>query len=96
MSKDIYRTAMMLFVLLSAGCLQAIDDTIEDVDDAIEQTIKALDGAYPQIDLPERIRVSPELRVYDACDALLSDLKGAVRDETMVSLDQQSYWHWVS
>ena len=96
MSKDIYRTAMMLFVLLSAGCLQAIDDTIEDVDDAIEQTIKALDGDYPQIDLPERIRVSPELRVYDACDSLLSDLKGAVRDETMVSLDQQSYWHWVS
>ena len=66
MSKDIYRTAMMLFVLLSAGCLQAIDDTIEDVDDAIEQTIKALDGDYPQIDLPERIRVSPELRVYDS------------------------------
>jgi len=87
---------MMIFVLLSAGCLQAIDEAIEDVDDAIEQTFKALDGDYPHIDLPERTRVSPELRVYDACDSLLSDLKKAVLDETLVSLDQQSYWHWVS
>ena len=62
MSNEPFRVILMLFVLLSAGCLQAIDDTIEDVDDAIEQTIKALDGDYPQIALPERTRVSPELR----------------------------------
>ena len=71
MSNEPFRVILMLFVLLSAGCLQAIDDTIEEVDDAIEQTIKALDGDYPQIALPERTRVSPELRVYDACDSLL-------------------------
>ncbi len=96
MSNEPFRVILMLFVLLSAGCLQAIDDTIEEVDDAIEQTIKALDGDYPQIALPERTRVSPELRVYDACDSLLSDLQQAVREETLVSLDQQSYWHWVT
>ena len=83
---------LILVILLSAGCLQAVDDVIEDID----QTIDALEGNYPQLEMPERTRSSPGLHNYDACDTLLEDLKRAVYDEMVVNLDQQSYWHWVS
>ena len=93
-SMDIRTTnaILILVVLLSAGCLQAVDDVIED----IEQTIDALEGDYPQLEMPERTRSSPALHNYDACGTLLEDLKRAVYDEMVVNLDQQSYWHWVS
>jgi len=83
---------IIIFVLLSAGCLQAVDDVVKDID----RTIDALEGDYPQLDLPERTRSSPVLQKYEVCDTLLEDLKRAVYDEMLVNLDQQSYWHWVS
>ena len=86
------KAMLIIFVLLSSGCLQAVDDAFED----IERTIDALEGDYPKLDLPERTRSSPVLQKYDACDTLLEDLKRAVYDEMVVNLDQQSYWHWVS
>ncbi len=83
---------LMVFVILNAGCLQAV----EDVTDAIDNTLDVIEGDYPKLELPERTRSSPVLQSYDACDALLSDLQQAVYDEMVVSLDQQSYWHWIS
>lgn len=85
-------TLLMLFLMMTAGCLQAVDDVVKDID----RTIDALEGDYPKLDLPERTRTSPVLQNYDACDTLLDDLKRAVYDEMVVNLDQQSYWHWVS
>ena len=85
-------TLLMIFLMATAGCLQAVDDVVED----IERTIDALEGDYPKLDLPERKRSSPVLQNYDACETLLEDLKRAVYDEMVVNLDQQSYWHWVS
>ena len=85
-------TLLMIFLMATAGCLQAVDDVVED----IERTIDALEGDYPKLDLPERNRSSPVLQNYDACETLLEDLKRAVYDEMVVNLDQQSYWHWVS
>ena len=85
-------TLLMLFLMMTAGCLQAVDDVVKDID----RTIDALEGDYPKLDLPERTRSSPVLQKYDACDTLLEDLKRAVYDEMVVNLDQQSYWHWVS
>ena len=85
-------TLLMIFLMATAGCLQAVDDAVED----IERTIDALEGDYPKLDLPERKRSSPMLQNYDACETLLEDLKRAVYDEMVVNLDQQSYWHWVS
>lgn len=92
MKTGITPTLLMIFLMATAGCLQAVDDAVED----IERTIDALEGEYPKLDLPERTRSSPELQNYDACDTLLEDLKRAVYDEMVVNLDQQSYWHWVS
>ena len=83
---------LIIFVLLSSGCLQAVDDVVDD----IERTIDALEGDYPKLDIPERTRSSPVLQKYDTCEILLEDLKRAVYDEMIVNLDQQSYWHWVS
>jgi len=85
-------TLLMLFLMMTAGCLQAVDDVVKDID----RTIDALEGDYPKLDLPERTRSSPVLQKYDACETLLEDLKRAVYDEMVVNLDQQSYWHWVS
>ena len=92
MKTGITPTLLMIFLMATAGCLQAVDDVVED----IERTIDALEGDYPKLDLPERTRSSPVLQNYDACDTLLEDLKRAVYDEMVVNLDQQSYWHWVS
>ena len=85
-------TLLMLFLMMTAGCLQAVDDVVKDID----RTIDALEGDYPKLDLPERTRSSPVLQKYDACDTLLEDLKRALYDEMVVNLDQQSYWHWIS
>ncbi len=96
MNNEVSRTLMMLFVILSAGCLQAVDNVVEEVDKAIEQSIDALEGDYPKLELPERTRTIPSLSNYNACDTLLNDLQRAVYDEMLVNLDQQSYWHWVT
>ena len=58
---------LILVVLLSAGCLETVDEIIED----IGQTIDAFEGDYPQLEMPERARSSPGLHSYDACDTLL-------------------------
>ena len=86
------RALSMMLLMMTAGCLQAVDGVIEDID----RTIDALEGDYPKLDLPERTRSSPSLQNYDACETLLEDLQSAVYDEMIVNLDQQSYWHWVS
>ncbi len=83
---------LMLVLLLAPGCLETVEEVIEDID----RTFDALQGDYPKLELPERTRSTPELQTYDACDSLLADLKTALRDEMMVNLDQQSYWHWVT
>ena len=92
MKKDAAPPLLMLFLMITAGCLQAVDDVVKDID----RTIDALEGDYPKLDLPERTRSSPVLQKYDACETLLEDLKRAVYDEMVVNLDQQSYWHWVT
>ena len=92
MKTDNAPTVLMLFLMMTAGCLQAVDDVVKDID----RTIDALEGDYPKLDLPERTRSSPVLQTYEICDTLLEDLKRAVYDEMIVNLDQQSYWHWVS
>lgn len=92
-------TILTIFVMLSSGCLGAIDEGLDVVDEIIwdvEQTLDLLEGEYPRLDLPERTRSSPDLLKYDACDSLLDDLKQSLFDETVVSLDQESYWHWTS
>ena len=53
MEKVNLTSLMMIFLVLNSGCLGAL----EDVSEAIEQTIDALDGDYPQLELPERTRL---------------------------------------
>ena len=86
----------MIFLFLSSGCLGAVDDIITDIEDVVDETLDAMEGNYPKIKLPERVRASPILEQYDNCDNLLLELREAVRNEMLVSLDQQSYWHWIS
>ena len=83
---------IVLFTLLSSGCL----GIIEDINDDIDNKIDFIDGEYPELNLSERIYGSPELVNYDECDNLLDDLRNSVHDEMMVQLDQQSYYHWSS
>ena len=78
-------TLIMLTCGLS-GCLQAFDDVVDSITDAGKD--------YPSLDLGERTRSSPGLMQYDACDDLLNDLQAAVFEESLVSLDQNAYWHW--
>ena len=92
MEKGKLTPIILIFLVLNSGCLGAL----EEVSEAIEDTIDVLEGDYPQLELPERTRSSPVLQSYDACESLLADLKKAVYDEMVVNLDQQSYWHWIS
>ena len=85
-------SVIVLFTLISSGCL----GIIEDINDDIDNKIDFIDGEYPELNLSERIYGSPELVNYDECDNLLDDLRNSVHDEMMVQLDQQSYYHWSS
>ena len=86
------RTALLVLVMmLTSGCLGAIDD----IEDEFDRTIEIISDDYPKLDLPDRSRTQPTLQSYDECDALLLDLKNALYDEMLVRLDQESYYHWV-
>jgi len=90
-------SVLLILVLLSSGCLGAVDeglDIVDEIIDEVEDALDLLEGDYPRLDLPERTRSSPNLQQYDACESLLDDLKQSVFDEMVVSLDQESYWHW--
>ena len=78
-------TLIMLIGGLS-GCLQAFDDVVNSITDSDED--------YPSLDLGERARSSPGLMQYDQCEDLLNDLQEAIFEESLVSLDQNAYWHW--
>ena len=85
-------TLLVLIMMLTSGCLAAIDEIVEEIDDTIDIVI----GDYPQIDLPERVRgENAVLEEYDDCDTLLDDLKDSLQNEMLVRLDQESYYHWI-
>ena len=85
---------LALMMMLSSGCLDAVDDMVNIEDDVVDSVLDWLDSEYPHLDLPDRERTSPVLETYDQCDLLLDDLKQSIYNEMLVSLDQQSYWHW--
>ena len=82
---------LVLAMMLSSGCISLVDDVVDDID----QTVDLIQGEYPMLNLPDRILTSPILQNYGQCSELLEDLQQSVYDEMLVSLDQQSYWHWV-
>ena len=87
---------LVLLMMLSSGCLGAVDD-LDDLDDeVIDDILDWLEGEYPRLDLPNRERTTPVLEIYDQCEILLSDLRNSIYNEMLVSLDQQAYWHWGS
>ncbi len=89
------RTAILvLLMMLSSGCLGAIDDLDDIDDDIIDPILDWLEGEYPRLDLPTRERTSPVLDIYDECEILLTDLQDSIYNEMLVALDQQAYWHW--
>ena len=82
MGRKSIRAISMMLLMMTAGCLQAVDGVMEDID----RTIDALEGDYPKLDLPERTRSSPSLQTYDACERLLEDLKTAVYDLSLIHI----------
>ena len=45
----------MLAMMLTSGCLGAVDD----IEDELDRTIQIIVEDYPQLDLPERTRTQP-------------------------------------
>ena len=89
------KTAIVaIMMMLSSGCLGAVEDIVDVEDEVIDSVLDWLDSEYPHLDLPERERSTPVLETYDQCDLLLGDLQESIYNEMLVSLDQQSYWHW--
>ena len=70
-----YTAVLVLSLMLSAGCLSAIEDIAEIEEDVIDSVLDWLDSEYPHLDLPARERTSPVLETYDQCEPLLEDLK---------------------
>ena len=86
---------LVLVMMLNSGCLGLVDDVVDDIDDEImDPVLDWLESEYPELDLPIRERTSPVLDSYDECELLLADLQASVYNEMMVTLDQESYWHW--
>ena len=74
MNSKKYATVFVLTMMLSAGCLSAIEDIAEIEDDVIDSVLDWLDSEYPHLDLPARERTSPVLETYGQCEPLLADL----------------------
>ena len=85
---------LALMMLLTSGCLGAVDDIVDIDDEIVDSVLDWLDSEYPHLDLPDRERTSPVLETYDECGILLADMQDSIYNEMLVSLDQQSYWHW--
>ena len=83
-----------IMMMLSSGCLGAVEDIVDVEDEVIDSVLDWLDSEYPHLELSERERSTPVLETYGQCDLLLADLQESIYNEMMVSLDQQSYWHW--
>ena len=83
-----------IMMMLSSGCLGAVEDIVDVEEEVIDSVLDWLDSEYPHLELPERERSTPVLETYDQCDLLLDDLQESIYNEMLVSLDQQSYWHW--
>ena len=83
-------------MMLSSGCLGAVDDLEDIEDEVIDPILDWLEGEYPRLDLPDRERTSPTLDIYNECENLLADLQDSIYNEMLVSLDQQAYWHWAA
>tara|TARA_B100000700_G_scaffold150611_1_gene167265 strand:- start:1033 stop:3480 length:2448 start_codon:yes stop_codon:yes gene_type:complete len=89
------KTAIVaIMMMLSSGCLGAVEDIVDVEEEVIDSVLDWLDSEYPHLDLPERERSTPVLETYDQCNLLLADLRESIYNEMLVSLDQQSYWHW--
>ncbi|MEE3316013.1 MAG: beta-propeller domain-containing protein [Candidatus Thermoplasmatota archaeon] len=85
---------LAMMMMLSSGCLGAVEDIVDIEDEVVDSVLDWLNSEYPHLDLPERERTSPLLENYDQCELLLTDLQESIYNEMLVSLDQQSYWHW--
>ena len=96
MASSKYTSIFILSMMLSAGCLSAMDDIAEIEEEVIDSVLDWLDSEYPHLDLPARERSSPVLETYGQCEPLLEDLRDSIYNEMLVSLDQHSYWHWAS
>ena len=96
MNRSPRATILVLLMMLSSGCLGAVDDLEDIEDEVIDPILDWLEGEYPRLDLPDRERTTPVLESYDECEILLSDLKNSIYNEMLVSLDQQAYWHWAA
>jgi hypothetical protein len=81
-----------LALLLLPGCLSSVVDDVKEETEAIWEMPG--DGEWPRLNLGERIRTSPTLQTYDACDTLLQDLRDALWEQTLVEIDQNAYWQW--
>ncbi len=85
---------LLVTILLLPGCLSlgsSVDKTEElgpwEMPDGNE---------WPQLNLGERTRTSPTLNAYDDCEILEQDLRDALWEQTLVEIDQNSYWQWAS
>ena len=83
-----------LLVLMMPGCLSGL---VDDTDD-FQNTPWAMptDGEWPHLALDERQRGPSALSWYDGCADLESDLRAALWQQTLVEMDQNSYWHWAT
>ena len=71
-------------MMLSPGCLGAIDDLDDIDDDVLDPILDWLEGEYPRLDLPTRERTSPTLDIYNECEILLTDLQDSIYNEPQI------------
>ena len=91
MGKRALWTILAMAMLLSPGCLSS---TVEQVNDNIWEMPD--DDQLPRLNLGERIRTTPTVDVYDDCAVIEQDLRDSLWEQTLVEIDQNSYWQWAS
>ena len=54
---------LALMMLLTSGCLGAVDDIVDIDNEIVDSVLDWLDSEYPHLDLPDRERTSPVLEL---------------------------------
>ena len=75
-----------IMMMLSSGCLGAVEDIVDVEEEVIDSVLDWLDSEYPHLDLPERERSTPVLETYDQCDLLLDDLQESIYNLSLIHI----------
>jgi len=95
MSKGAMKSILVLLIMLSSGCTGAIEDVVEAVEEIetvppiIDDVIEPFTHMMDWMEVGSRERTSPELKSYNSCEDLETELKTNIKERLRITMLQQ-------